>query len=44
MFPVRMIKSAQEMLLPNLRLMGQSKRRALSKLVLSGQLFSGAKR
>ena len=38
------IKSAQEILRPYFRLIGQSKRRALSKLALSGQLFSGAKR
>ena len=42
--PARIIKSAQEIFRPYFRLIGQSKRRALSKLALSGQLFSGAKR
>ena len=42
--PLRMIKSAHEMALPYFRFSGQSKRRALSRLVLSGQLLRGAKR
>ena len=44
MFPAKIIKSAQEILFPYFFLTGQSRRRALSRLVLSGQLFKGAKR
>ena len=40
----RTIRSAQEILLPYFCLIGQSRRRALSRLALSGQLLSGAKR
>ena len=43
-FPVRTIRSAQERLRPYFCLIGQSKRRALSRFALSGQLLSGAKR
>jgi hypothetical protein len=43
-FPAKMIRSAQEILCPYFLLIGQSNRRALSRLALSGQLFSGAKR
>src|SRR5918911_966043 len=39
-----MMRSAQESFRPYLRLIGQSNRRALSRLALSGQLLSGAKR
>jgi hypothetical protein len=39
-----MIKSAQLTLLPYFFLIGQSRRLALSRLVLSGQELSGAKR
>ena len=42
--PARIIRSAQEIFLPYFCLMGWSRRRALSRLTLSGQLFSGAKR
>ena len=42
--PARRIKSAHEMDLPYFCLIGHSRRRALSRLALSGQLFSGAKR
>jgi len=42
--PARMIKSAHEMDLPYFCLIGHSRRRALSRLPLSGQLLSGAKR
>src|ERR1700758_4810534 len=42
--PVRIIRSAHEILRPYFCLIGHSKRRALSRLTLSGQLFSGAKR
>jgi hypothetical protein len=40
-FPDSTIRSAQERLLPYFCLMGQSSRRALSRLALSGQLFRG---
>ena len=42
--PARTIRSAQEIFWPYFCLIGQSRRRALSRLTLSGQLFSGAKR
>ena len=42
--PERRIRSAQESGLPYFFLIGQSKRRALSRLALSGQEFNGAKR
>src|SRR5687768_17727283 len=42
--PARIIKSAQDMLLPYFCLIGQSSLRALSRLTLSGQLLSGANR
>tara|TARA_Y100000310_G_C20477774_1_gene713236 strand:+ start:50 stop:334 length:285 start_codon:yes stop_codon:yes gene_type:complete len=42
--PARTNKSAQLSLLPYFFLIGQSKRRALSKLTLSGHEFRGAKR
>jgi len=42
--PARIIRSAQEILLPYFFLIGQSSRRALSRLPLSGQLLIGAKR
>ena len=42
--PAKMIRSAQERARPYFRLTGQSSRRALSRLALSGQLLSGAKR
>src|SRR5215475_11196692 len=42
--PARVIRSAQEILRPYFRLIGQRRRRALSRLALSGQLLSGAKR
>ena len=43
-FPARIIRSAHEILRPYFCLIGQSSRRALSRLALSGQLLSGAKR
>ena len=39
-----MIRSAQEIFRPYFCLTGQSNRRALSRLALSGQLLRGAKR
>ena len=42
--PVRIIRSAQEIFRPYFCLIGQSSRRALSRLTLSGQLLRGAKR
>ena len=42
--PAKTIRSAQESLLPYFFLIGHSSRRALSRLTLSGQLLSGAKR
>ena len=42
--PARTIRSAQEMLLPYFCLTGQSRRRALSRFALSGQLLSGSNR
>ena len=42
--PANTIRSAQESFRPYFRFTGQSSRRALSRLRLSGQLFSGAKR
>jgi hypothetical protein len=42
--PAKTIRSAQESRSPYFCLTGQSSRRALSRLALSGQLFSGAKR
>ena len=42
--PARIMRSAQEILLPYFRLTGQSSMRALSRLPLSGQLLRGAKR
>ena len=42
--PVKIMRSAQESLRPYFCLTGQSRRRALSRLTLSGQLLSGAKR
>jgi hypothetical protein len=42
--PVRINRSAQEILRPYFCLIGHSSRRALSRLALSGQLFNGAKR
>ena len=42
--PVRMIRSAHEILLPYFCLIGQINRRALSRLTLSGQQSRGAKR
>ena len=44
MFPARIIRSAQESLFPYFLLIGQSNLLALSKLALSGQELSGAKR
>ena len=41
-FPVRIIKSAQLIWLPYFCFIGQSSLLALSRLVLSGQLFVGA--
>jgi hypothetical protein len=41
-FPVKMNKSAQEILLPYFCFTGQSRRRALSRFALSGQEFSGS--
>jgi hypothetical protein len=43
-FPASTIRSAHEILLPYFCLTGQSSRRALSRLALSGQLLSGANR
>src|SRR5260370_36760078 len=40
--PARIIRSAQEIFRPYFCLIGQSKRRALSRLTLSGQLLRGA--
>ena len=42
--PAKIIRSAQEIARPYFFFTGQSSRRALSRLRLSGQLFSGAKR
>lgn len=42
--PARMNRSAQEMALPYFCLMGHSRRRPLSRLPLSGQLFSALRR
>ena len=42
--PAKMIRSAQERLRPYFCLTGQSRRRALSRFPLSGQLLSGANR
>ncbi len=42
--PARIIRSAHEIRRPYFFLTGQSSRRALSRLALSGQLLSGAKR
>jgi hypothetical protein len=42
--PARTIRSAHESLRPYFCLIGSSSVRALSRLPLSGQLFSGAKR
>src|SRR5512135_1453075 len=42
--PARIIRSAQEIFLPYFCLIGQSKRRALSRLTLSGQLLRGGNR
>jgi hypothetical protein len=42
--PAKTMRSAQEIRLPYFCLIGQSRRRALSRLPLSGQLLSGAKR
>ncbi len=42
--PARTRRSAQEILRPYFCLIGSSRRRALSRLALSGQLLSGAKR
>ena len=42
--PVKISRSAQEIFWPYFCLIGQSRRRALSRLALSGQLFRGAKR
>src|ERR1700734_3044912 len=42
--PASTIRSAQESFLPYFFLTGHSSRRDLSRLTLSGQLFSGAKR
>ena len=42
--PVRIIRSAHEIRLPYFCLIGHKRRRALSRLTLSGQLLSGAKR
>ncbi len=42
--PARIMRSAQEILRPYFCLIGQSSRRALSRLTLSGQLLSGANR
>src|SRR5262249_30820959 len=42
--PARIIRSAQEIFRPYFCLIGHNSRRALSRLALSGQLLSGAKR
>ena len=42
--PAKTSRSAQEIFRPYFCLTGQSKRRALSRLALSGQLLRGAKR
>src|SRR5579883_1890772 len=42
--PARIMRSAQEILRPYFCLIGQRRRRALSRLTLSGQLLSGANR
>src|SRR5665647_2603377 len=42
--PARIIRSAQEILVPYFCLIDQSKRRALSRFALSGRLLRGAKR
>ena len=42
--PAKTIRSAQEIFRPYFCLTGQSSRRALSRLALSGQLLRGAKR
>ena len=42
--PAKISRSAHEIFWPYFCLIGQSRRRALSRLTLSGQLFSGAKR
>ena len=42
--PASTMRSAHEIALPYFFLTGQSSRRALSRLPLSGQLLSGAKR
>src|SRR6516162_6345023 len=42
--PARIMRSAQEIFRPYFCLIGQSSRRALSRLALSGQLLRGAKR
>ncbi len=42
--PAKTSRSAQESFWPYFCLIGHSSRRALSRLALSGQLFSGAKR
>ncbi len=42
--PARIIRSAQESLRPYFCLIGHSRRRALSRLMLSGQLLRGARR
>ena len=42
--PAKTRRSAHEILLPYFCLTGHSSRRALSRLALSGQLLSGAKR
>ena len=42
--PARIMRSAQEILRPYFCLIGHSRRRALSRFALSGQLLSGAKR
>ena len=42
--PVSTMRSAQEIVRPYFFLTGHSSRRALSRLTLSGQLLSGAKR
>ncbi len=42
--PAKTIRSAQEILRPYFFFTGQSSRRALSRLRLSGQLFNGANR
>ena len=42
--PAKTIRSAHDSFLPYFFLTGHSSRRALSRLALSGQLFSGANR